>query len=530
MSRRVAVVLAVACLLVLSPVTPMAASWLAEDPSRSDAGPSLEDRVSRLVDKEPQPAAPVEEEVLVLVRLERGARLPSGFAVDVRETYTREGARHLRGYVPLTAVHDLSVDPRIEAVRIEGSRLDTGEHVARGVGAIGADDLHRAGLTGENVTVGIIDTDFRVSDPEIAGQVAAYRSFGGSGGNWQHGTAVASVVTDTAPDADLYLAAVGETTSPESYRAATDWLVDAGADVVLDAGSYLGQPSDGTGEVAAIAEATAKETVFVAAAGNYGRSHWHGRANLDERARVQFRPGVTANYLAEGEPLSGSVRVTARWEDVGDEGYELLLYRQTAGPDPVVARGTGVVGRPVKHLAANVREGRYYVVVRAPDGPSGRLDVYANHALSQRSVTGSLTAPATAPGVLAVGTVGADGRVAAFSSRGPVGDRLGVDLVAPDTVAAPGTDAGEGTSYAAPYVAGTAALVVEGHPTFTPEQVRSVLRYSAVDVASEGPDTVSGYGRLDARAAAEFAVEFERYAALNASIVETETSAVSADD
>ncbi|MFC7226189.1 S8 family serine peptidase [Salinirubellus salinus] len=521
MVRRLTLVVAVACLLALSPVVPFVASWVEADATSTPTGPSFEERLGGIVDEDPRPTAPVEEEVLVLVRLERGARLPGEYAVDVRERYTREGARHLRGYVPLTAVHDLSVDPRIEAVRIEGSRLETGRHVASGVQAIGADTLHRAGLTGENVTVGIVDADFRMSDPEIAGQVAAYRSFGGSGGNWEHGTAVASVVADTAPDAKLYLASVGDTTSPEAYREATDWLRASGVDVVLDAGSYLGQPSDGTGEVAAIAEETARETVFVAAAGNYGRSHWHGRGSTDAEGHVQFVPGVHTNDLAGGATVAGPVRVTARWEDVGGEGYDLLLYRRTAGPDPVVARGSEVVGRPVEHIATTVREGRYYVVVRAPDGPSGRLDVYASRPLSQHSTSGSLTAPATARGVLAVGAVDREGEVAAFSSRGPVGDRLGVDLVAPDTVAAPGTDAGQGTSYAAPYVAGTAALLIEGHPSFTPAQVRSVLRYSAVDTGLEGPDAETGYGRLDAGAAAEFAVEFERYAALNTTMADT---------
>ena len=518
MSRGVALAVALACLLALAPVAPFAAPWVDDDPTDPASGLSIEDRVSRLVEDEPRPAAAVEQEVLVLVRLERGARLPGEYAVDVRERYTREGARHLRGYVPLTAVHDLSVDPRIEAVRIEGSRIDTGEHVAAGVRDIGADTLHRAGLTGRNVTVGIVDSDFRVSDPEIAGQVVAYRSFGGSSGSWEHGTAVASVVTDTAPDADLHLAAVGDTTSPEAYRAATEWLRESGADVIVDAGSYLGQPSDGTGEVADIAAAAAEDTVFVAAAGNYGRSHWHGPGTTDRGGRVEFTPGVAANDLGDGGTISGTVRVTARWEDVGTAGYDLLLYRRTPGPDPVVARGTGVVGRPVEHLTANVREGNYYVEIRAPDGPGGRLDLYASHTLEQRSTGGSLTAPGTAPGVLAVGALDGDGRVASFSSRGPVGDGLGVDLVAPDTVAAPGTDAGAGTSYAAPYAAGTAALVLEAHPDFSPTQVRSVLRYSAVDIGPDGADPAAGYGRLDAAAAAEFAVEFERYAALNESI------------
>jgi hypothetical protein len=68
-------------------------------------------------------------------------------------------------------------------------------------------------------------------------------------------------------------------------------------------------------------------------------------------------------------------------------------------------------------------------------------------------------------------------------------------------------------------VAGTAALLVDAHPSFAPRDVRAVLRNSATDVGPAGPDPVSGYGRLDAAAAAEFAVEYERYADVNASRV-----------
>jgi subtilisin family serine protease len=56
----------------------------------------------------------------------------------------------------------------------------------------------------------------------------------------------------------------------------------------------------------------------------------------------------------------------------------------------------------------------------------------------------------------------------------------------------------DGTSMAAPHVSGVAALILGLHPTFTPEQVRQVLRTSAIDLPPTGPDTAYGYGRVDA--------------------------------
>ena len=59
----------------------------------------------------------------------------------------------------------------------------------------------------------------------------------------------------------------------------------------------------------------------------------------------------------------------------------------------------------------------------------------------------------------------------------------------------------EGTSASAPFVSGVAALVISGDPDLTNEQVREVLRSSAVDLGTPGWDQYFGYGRIDAAAA-----------------------------
>lgn len=55
-----------------------------------------------------------------------------------------------------------------------------------------------------------------------------------------------------------------------------------------------------------------------------------------------------------------------------------------------------------------------------------------------------------------------------------------------------------GTSAAAAYASGVAALVRAAHPEFTNEDLRQVLRVSAVDVGAAGPDILTGAGRIDA--------------------------------
>ncbi|GGM21525.1 type VII secretion-associated serine protease mycosin [Micromonospora yangpuensis] len=100
--------------------------------------------------------------------------------------------------------------------------------------------------------------------------------------------------------------------------------------------------------------------------------------------------------------------------------------------------------------------------------------------------------PAGYDGVLGVGAIGATGRRADFSQTGPY-----VDLVAPGgdvLLAAPvrGHHRAEGTSYATPFVAATAALVRQYRPRLTAAEVRQ--RIVATADPAPGGDPDGGYG------------------------------------
>jgi len=58
-----------------------------------------------------------------------------------------------------------------------------------------------------------------------------------------------------------------------------------------------------------------------------------------------------------------------------------------------------------------------------------------------------------------------------------------------------------GTSFAAPYVAGVASLLLSLRPELTPAQVRRMILQSAKDIEVPGIDQFTGYGLLDAAAA-----------------------------
>ncbi|MGR6316796.1 S8 family serine peptidase [Micromonospora soli] len=108
--------------------------------------------------------------------------------------------------------------------------------------------------------------------------------------------------------------------------------------------------------------------------------------------------------------------------------------------------------------------------------------------------------PAAYSEVIAVAATDAAGKLTDFSSYGDW-----IDIAAPGAgivSTGPGGDyyIGDGTSFSAPIVSGTAALVRTLYPSLTPAQVLSWLRKNARDAGPRGIDPYYGYGVLDAYA------------------------------
>jgi subtilisin family serine protease len=119
----------------------------------------------------------------------------------------------------------------------------------------------------------------------------------------------------------------------------------------------------------------------------------------------------------------------------------------------------------------------------------------------------SIWTPADGDSVLAVGAEDSLGTLASFSSRGPTADgRIKPDFTAPgvDVCAVAGSSVVRmnGTSFATPLLAASAALVKQLHPTMAPMALRDAFRRWAFNRAA--PDTLRGWGRPDVTAAAVF--------------------------
>jgi thermitase len=113
----------------------------------------------------------------------------------------------------------------------------------------------------------------------------------------------------------------------------------------------------------------------------------------------------------------------------------------------------------------------------------------------------SLGFPAAYPGVLSVGATDSAGALARFSNHD-----ISMSLTAPG-VGVLSTMPGDayakmsGTSMAAPFVAGVAALVWAKHPDWTAQQVKEHLERTASDRGAPGVDPLFGHGEVDPVAA-----------------------------
>lgn len=142
---------------------------------------------------------------------------------------------------------------------------------------------------------------------------------------------------------------------------------------------------------------------------------------------------------------------------------------------------------------------------------AGILPVFAAGNMGPNASTNG--SPANLPEAFSVGATDASDAIAPFSSRGPAVCKHAQvpEMVAPG-VAVRSSWPGQafatvsGTSFAAPHVAGAAALILAAAPRTTEQGLRDALTSTAVDLGTPGVDDAFGAGRLDIPAAVAAAV------------------------
>ena len=135
-----------------------------------------------------------------------------------------------------------------------------------------------------------------------------------------------------------------------------------------------------------------------------------------------------------------------------------------------------------------------------------------------------LTNPDSSPGVIAVGATDVRDEKASFSSEGSW-----ISIVAPGeevfSSVPGGYDSWDGTSMSAPFVAGTAALLLDKYPELSPADIKHHLEITADDLGTTGFNYQYGHGRLNAARALTTEPQSSPKANINFSITSTQQPA-----
>lgn len=454
-------------------------------------------------------------------------------------TVTWDGVAY--AWVPLDAVEELGRARALDYMSAQSkaepdypAAAAAGRIAVDGVAKIGAERMHRDGVTGIGVKVGILDFGFeRYGELQREGRVpapAAVKAFNRSG-RWdaesRHGTACAEIVHAMAPDAELYLAAISGYDS--QVLQAAQWLAAQGVQIVSYSGNSRGGPFDGRGpKEKLVDELSARGILWVNSAGNYAERHWSGIAeDRDGDGWIETWPN--GQEFLEVVPHRGQYKLLVHWDDWGADPSRpaatldinaYLFQIPSSGPPEPVARSVNTQrgrGKPQELLEGQVPDPSlpYTLALHAPRG-TRRVRVHV-HALNQTQLTpkiaaSSIGSPATARTALAVGAVDVDSdALAPYSSHGPTDDgRIKPDVVAPTRTRSDAYNGTfTGTSAACPHVAGYAALLKQVFPTVDLYGWIAGLARPMVSPAGSANNSF-GWGHVDAKRFYEEATREDR--------------------
>lgn len=390
-----------------------------------------------------------------------------------------------------------------------------------------------------------------------------------------HGTHVASTAVGSganlpgvAPGADLVVVATRFDTA--SLTLAVSYILDV-ADrldrpcvINMSLGSNAG-PHDGTTAFERFIDRRlgTPGRAIVTSAGNTANDNAHWGDSIAAGTTLDLALDIAGNprsgFVDIWYPQTGNLSVTL----IAPDGTTTGPHAQPAasGTFPPVATpfvtGTGTQGGIAYNISVpQNRKNQLFIVVQngATGVDTGRWRVRltnsgasavafhawtpGNQAMQFNGATDPMALtigmPGTAREVIAVGSyitkpAGSAGPISAFSSRGPTADgRTKPDLSAPgevitaalsqDAIGATAVGPGgnfqnmQGTSMAAPHVAGAVACLLEARPTLLQEQVRQALvgtvrTDSHTGTGNAVPNDDYGAGKLDVRALLEADVQ-----------------------
>lgn len=418
----------------------------------------------------------------------------------------------------------------------------SGKGVRIGIISDGANNWQEAAQSGdlpENITTyGVCNTGNTGQTEDLCNRTS---------GTCNEGTAMAEIIHEIAPDAELAVASVN--TSLEFIEQINVLINDFKADIIIDDLAFLGEPTFYDGDIANAIKSASNKVLFVSSAGNSGYGHYipddyELTTSVDIMDSVNtFTPSLVHDFGQSGNssddpyhgfiiPANSATTIVANWDGrIASVGLSrsliqlrihniegLTVYKNDL--ISLTSANEAVTGVCIPNTSNENQV--YFATVQFYNKTSPfRLFFLGGGAIEYPISKSSVYGHSAVERVIAVGAINASEfdteEVTFYSSRGPsvinhVLDpsslsivnleyqelRKKPDLVAVDGVSVTGTGGFPqtffGTSASAPHVAGVAAQLMSVSPFVKASDTRRALLLGARDISVTGFDYNSGYG------------------------------------
>ncbi|MCV0410233.1 MAG: S8 family peptidase [Nitrosopumilus sp.] len=400
--------------------------------------------------------------------------------------------------------------------------------ISEGVFTINADIVHNSGITGKDVKVAVLDIIFDTDNPKISDNIVDFKSFRNSfensmisqtitqGETTSHGTAVAEIISDVAPNAKLHLY---EMNTDVEFGRAIDEAIANNVDVIAMAAGWPNLPTDGSSHITKkVEEAINSGITVIVPSGNFAEKHWEGTFSDDDlNAWHEFAENDEGLSITVSESQLNShvpIMLYLNWNDgLGDlSDFDLVLVDPLGQIVDYSANTQTKDSQKIESIFFMPKMAGMYAIGISSVGEFKSLsDVPTHSSLELFSVnnsieypvsSGSVVVPSDAKGVIVVGAVNnVDGTLESFSSHGPTNNGLSVpSVVGPNgvTTIAYGGNLFYGTSATTPHVAGIAALMIDANPDLSPEQLLDNIERNAIPNSHGNNHNEYGFGSIDA--------------------------------